>query len=45
MGEGLGVEVETVEAGGNDVQNPLQAEEDDISVVQTSVEVTESSLL
>ena len=32
--------VETVEAGGNDVKNPF-----DNSVVQTSVEVTESSLL
>jgi hypothetical protein len=36
--------VETVEAGGNDVKNPF-CREDDNSVVQTSVEVTESSLL
>lgn len=35
--------VETVEAGGNDVKNPFRREEDN-SVVQTSVEVTESSL-
>ena len=35
--------VETVEAGGNDVKNPF-CREDDNSVVQTSVEVTESSL-
>ena len=34
--------VETVEAGGNDVLNPL-AERKICSVVQTSVEVTESS--
>ena len=35
--------VETVEAGGNDVLNPL-AEKKLCSVVQTSVEVTEPSL-
>ena len=35
--------VETVEAGGNDVLNPL-AERKLCSVVQTSVEVTEPSL-
>ena len=35
--------VETVEAGGNDVINPL-AGKAICSVVQTSVEVTESSL-
>jgi hypothetical protein len=34
--------VETVEAGGNDTKNPFLAEEN-ISVVQVSVEVTESS--
>ena len=39
----LGLMVETVEAGGNDVKNPF-CREDDNSVVQTSVEVTESSL-
>ena len=33
--------VETVEAGGNDVKNPFRRTI--ISVVQTSVEVTESS--
>ena len=34
-----------VEAGGNDVKNPMLAEKRLRSVVQTSVEVTESSLL
>ena len=33
--------VETVEAGGNDVKNPCT--EDNLSVVQASMEVTESS--
>ena len=42
--EGLGAKVEIVEAGGNDVKNPL-TEKKFNSVVQTSVEVTESSLL
>ena len=41
--EGLGAKVEIVEAGGNDVKNPL-TEKKFNSVVQTSVEVTESSL-
>ena len=37
--------VETVEADGNDVINPYNAEQQiRLSVVQTSVEVTESSL-
>ena len=40
-----GVEVETVEAGGNGVQNPYTQKKTILSVVQTSVEVTESSLL
>ena len=43
--EGLGEKVETVEAGGNDVKNPFYRVEEKLSVVQTSVEVTESSLL
>ena len=34
-----------VEAGGNDVKNPFCRVEKKLSVVQTSVEVTESSLL
>ena len=42
--EGLGEKVETVEAGGNDVKNPFYRVEKRLSVVQTSVEVTESSL-
>ena len=36
--------VEIVEADGNDVINPYNAEQIILSVVQTSVEVTESSL-
>ena len=43
--EGLGEKVETVEAGGDDVKNPFYRVEKKLSVVQTSVEVTESSLL
>ena len=42
--EGLGEQVETVEAGGNDVKNPFYRVEKSSPVVQTSVEVTESSL-
>lgn len=42
--EGLGEKVEIVEAGGNDVKNPFYRVEKRLSVVQTSVEVTESSL-
>ena len=38
----LGDAVETVEAGGNDTKNPLDNGEN-MSVVQVSVEVTESS--
>ena len=34
-----------VEAGGNDVKNPFYRVEKKLSVVQTSVEVTESSLI
>ena len=40
-----GDEVETVEAGGNGVQNPCTQKKMILSVVQTPVEVTESSLL
>lgn len=40
----FGVEVETVEACGNDVKNPYSRRRRILSVVQTSVEVTESSL-
>ena len=35
--------VETVEAGGNDIKNPFESRRL-LSVVQMSVEVTESSL-
>ena len=42
--EGLGEKVETVEASGNDVKNSFYRVEKRLSVVQTSVEVTESSL-
>ena len=37
--------VETVEAGGNDTKNPFGQRLEHNSVVQVSVEVTESSLL
>ena len=41
-----GAGLKEVEAGGNDVQNPKAEQRRDYnSVVQTSVEVTESSLL
>ena len=40
-----GAGLKEVEAGGNGVQNPESRRDDIISVVQTSVEVTESSLL
>ena len=39
-----GVGLKEVEAGGNGVQNPRSRVESLISVVQTPVEVTESSL-
>ena len=39
-----GLGLKEVEAGGNDVTNPYGEDEDYMSVVQTSVEVTESSL-
>ena len=43
--EGLGGQVERSRGCGNDVTNPMVQSLENISVVQTSVEVTESSLL